>query len=341
MSAHTQHTIAANTGSSLEETQLILTLSQQLVKALNFDDVYTALADSLMLIGPDRCAIYVCGNLNPQNVPTTAQPVFSRESPHAAPVENQPARFSIEAYPILYNLASSKEPLVIKEIAVDERLTAAEQGFLQRSGARGLVLIPLSIRNHIFGLVSIEYQTPQNFNEHTLSLFETICNQATIALQNALQVERTAQALSSTQSLYRAGRLLADTDHPQKAQENALFELLYGLSLDHGALVLFTPDRQFGQFVAWVKDYELQAIEAPYFSIDPHNPLQQKLIAGQPVASADAAADILPKNLALPQGAPPRCQNRCFRCPSSCKGKQLAGLAQRPNLNRTISPTRK
>jgi GAF domain-containing protein len=326
MSADTQHPIVANTESNLEETRLILTVSQQLVKSLNFDDVYTALADGLMLIGPDRCAIYVCGDLDPHNVPTTAQLVFSRESPHAAPVADQPARFSIEAYPVLYNLASIKEPLVIKNIAVDERLAAAEQGFLQRLGARSLVLIPLSIRNHIFGLVSIEYQTPQNFNEHTLTLFETICNQATIALQNALQVERTAQALSSTQSLYRAGRLLADTDHPQKAQENALFELLYGLSLDQGVLVLFTPDRQFGQFVAWVKDYELQPIEAPYFSIDPHNPLQQKLIAGQPVASADVAADFLPKNLALPQRAPASLPKSLLQVPIILHGETVGWI---------------
>ena len=284
-------TLLNNIQSNLEETRLILDVSRQLTKTLNFKDVYTALVKGIMATGPDRCSIHLCRDLDANNIPQSSQIVFVDD---VDPIKKQTGmneRFSLRDYPALYDLVSCQESLVLMDIETDERLSTVEREFLHRFGTCSLIMIPLVAHNHVTGIVSIEYRHPQDYSEQNITLYETLCSQATIALENVRQVERTATALAGTQSLYRAGRVLANTTNVKETLQEALIEFLYSLNLDQGAITLLTPDRKHGQLVVYAEDYELKDVEQLNFPIDEEIPYQQTLLAGQPFVSIDAPND--------------------------------------------------
>ena len=284
-------TLLQNIQSNLAETRLILGVSRQLTKSLNFKDVYTALAKGIMATGAERCTIYACKDLDANNIPQSSQIVFIEDVDSTNSKQGLNDRFSVRNYPVFHNLASSQEPLVIMDVDSDERLSLEEREFLQRFGARSLIIIPLVAHGRVIGLASIEYRTPQEFSEQSITLYQTLCSQATIALENVRQVERTAAALAGAQSLYRAGRVLANTANVQETLQEALIEFLYSLNLDQGAITLLTPDRKYGQLAAYAENYELQDVARLRFPIDEEIPYQKTLLSGQPFVSADAPND--------------------------------------------------
>ncbi len=284
-------TLLHNIQSNLEETRLILSVSRQLTKALNFKDVYKALTKGIMATGAERCTIYACKDLDANNIPQSSQIVFIDDVDPANRKKGLNDRFRVRDYPAFYSIAKSQEPLVIMDVDTDERLSLEEQELLQRFGTCSLIIIPLVAHNRVNGLASIEYRTLQDFSEQSITLYQTLCSQATIALENVRQVERTAAALAGTQSLYRAGRVLANTANVQETLQEALIEFLYSLNLDQGAITLLSPDRKYGQLVVYAENYELQDVARLRFPIDEEIPYQKILLSGQPFVSADAPND--------------------------------------------------
>ena len=200
-------------------------------------------------------------------------------------------QFAIADYSTFYTAARGQAPVIIDNIESQKGLTEAERQYFQRFETRSLVIIPLIIRRHVIYLVSIEGRQPGRFSQQTSSLFQIICNQATIAIENIQQVERTATALAGAQSLYRAGRILASTTTLKATSEEALIEFLYSMNLDQGGITLITPDREYGQLMAYCENYELRDVKSLTFPIDESLPYQQILLSGQPFASADAPND--------------------------------------------------
>ena len=284
-------TLLNNIQSNLVETHLVLEVSRQLTKALNFKDVYSALVKGIMASGSERCTIHACKDLDMNNVPQSSQVVFIEDVDPTMRKQGLNDRFAWRDYPVIYQMALGQEPLVIMDVDNDERLSNEERAFLQKFGTCSLIIIPLVAHNHVIGLASIEYRTPQDFDEHNITLFHTLCSQATIALENVRQVERTAAALAGTQSLYRAGRVLANTVSVKDTLQEALIEFLYSLNVDQGAITLLTPDRKYGQLVVYAQNYELQDVEQLKFPITEESLYQKTLLAGQPFVSSDVAND--------------------------------------------------
>ncbi|HXV97280.1 MAG TPA: PAS domain-containing protein, partial [Anaerolineae bacterium] len=130
-----------------------------------------------------------------------------------------------------------------------------------------------------------------NFSERELALYRTLCNQTTIAIEHARQIQRTEFALAETQTLYRAGRVLAGAADLQEILQEALVEFVYSLGLDQGGVTLVSPDRQYGQLMAYVQDGQLQNVEKLKFPLDEKIAYQQILLAGRPFISVDAPND--------------------------------------------------
>ncbi len=285
-------TLLDNVQNNLQRTNLILQVSRKLSRALNLKEVYTALVEGVISTGAERCVLYSCDDLDVNNVPQISQVVFVEDIDPEQKNEGRNNYFSIQEYPLYHDIARGQEPVVIENVESDHRLTPKEKEFMQRFDTRSLVIVPLIARSYVTGLVSIEYRTARRFSEREVAIYRTLCNQATTAIENARQVERTAAALAGTQSLYRAGRVLASTDNLQQTLEEALVEFLYSLNLDQGGITLLTPDKQQGQLMAYVQNYELQDTKNLHFPIDRENiPYQKLLLAGQPFVSADAPQD--------------------------------------------------
>jgi PAS domain S-box-containing protein len=276
---------------NLQETHLMLDISRRLAAANNLNEVYDALVQSVMATGADRCVLYMCEELNNQNLPTYGQVVLIGDANSARKGEPIQQRFPLEKYPVFKELVQSQETLVIENISTDPHLTPEEEQFLTRFGTCSIIINPLVTRSFVTGLLSIEYRAKHFFTERELALYRTLCNQTTIAIEHARQVQRTEEALAETQTLYRAGRVLAGAADLQEILEESLVEFVYSLGLDQGGVTLLTPDRQTGQLMAYLENGQLQSIEQLRFPIKENIPYQQALLAGQPFVSSDVTND--------------------------------------------------
>ncbi len=280
---------------SLQETNWVAVASQKLVATSNLDEAYAALAQSIVEMGADRAVLHVCDDLDIDDTPKHSEVVYVQDVISGAGEEEKEEkigrRFALAQYPALDNLVQTKETLVIANITEDERLGDSDRQFLSDFGIESVAIIPLVARNRVIGLLFIQHRTPHDFSDRELALYHTVCNQSIVAIENAKQMQLTKIALTETQTLYRAGRVLAGTTNLQDILQESLFEFLYSLNLDQGGITLLSPDRQRGELVAYVQDGQVQEIESLEFDIDATIPYQQVLLSGQPFQSYDVPND--------------------------------------------------
>jgi PAS domain S-box-containing protein len=276
---------------SLRETHLMLDYSRRLSGVYTLNDVYTIFAHGMLAIGADRCTLYLCDLPGSDPLPTHSEVVAVGEVDPTKRNEGLGYVLSIAPFLIFDDLIRNQNTLIIDGIGTDERLTPEEKEFFQRFGAQSAVVEPLVSRDQVIGLIAVEYRHPHSFSERDLALFRTLCNQTTIAIEHVRQVQRTEAALSETQTLYRAGRVLAGAADLHEILQQALIEFVYSLGLDQGDVILLTPDRRYGQVMAYVQDSRLQEVEKPKVPINENLLYHQVLLSGQPFVSVDAPND--------------------------------------------------
>ncbi|RME72770.1 MAG: GAF domain-containing protein, partial [Chloroflexi bacterium] len=276
---------------NLDDARLLLETSQQLAKTHTLNEVYTALLNGLLKTGLDRTTFHLCHDLDPADVPQTAELVVVSSKENGTVWAENPERYPLRDMPAVYQMAADQEPLVVTNIHTDERLSELETRFWREAGIHSVTVLPLVIRTHTFGFVTLESRTARTFTEHDLNLYQTICHQAVSAIQNARQIEFTTEALTSSQALYRAGRILANTVNPQKALEDALMEFIYSLGVDQGAIINLSPEGDYGYPIAYIENYEFQPVKGLKFPINRNSKYLQTLLSGQPVTCADLQND--------------------------------------------------
>jgi PAS domain S-box-containing protein len=276
---------------NLQETHLMLDISRRLTAATNLNEVYDALVQNVMAAGADRCILYTCEELNNQNLPTYGVVVLVGDAESSWKDEAVQQRFLLADYQAFYDIVQTQETLVIENIQTDEHLSPKEKVLFNQFDTCSLVINPLVTRSFVTGLLSIEYRTRHHFSERELALYRTLCNQTTIAIEHARQAQRTEEALAETQTLYRAGRVLAGAADLQEILQESLVEFIYSLGLDQGAVTLLTPDRQMGQLMAYLENGQLQEIEKLSFPIRDDIPYQTALLSGQPFVSNTVSLD--------------------------------------------------
>jgi PAS domain S-box-containing protein len=277
--------------SSLHETHLMLDMSRRFSAALNLKDIYAILTKGVVTTSVERCTLYICDEPGLDNLPKHTEVVAVGDVNPDLSGKGIGDSLGLVNYPVFEDLIRTQETLIISDIALDERLTVAEQALLQKFGARSVVVNPLVSRHHAIGLLFIEYRSPHNFSERELAFYRTLCNQATIAIEHARQIQRTELALTETQTLYRAGRVLAGAAGLQDILREALIEFVYSLGLDQGGITLISFDRKYGQLMAYLQDGQLQDVEKLRFPLDENQPYQKMLLSGQPFVSVDAPND--------------------------------------------------
>ncbi|RMF01063.1 MAG: GAF domain-containing protein, partial [Chloroflexi bacterium] len=282
----------ADVEDSLREAHLMLDISRQFAGISTHQNVHRALLQSVAATGANNCTLFLCHGLSSNNLPTHASVSFAGNTTEP----NQTSklvnfRFALREYPALMEMVSNQETLVIENIDPDERISEPEKSLFHQLNAQSMVINPLVTRIHVIGFLAIAFETEHHFTERDLALYRTLCNQTTLAIEHVQQIERTESALAETQTLYRAGRVLAAAADQTAILQEALVEFVYSLGLDQGSIILLTPDRKFGELHVYLEEGELQEIEPFKFPIDEKVFYQQTLLAGQPFFSNDFAND--------------------------------------------------
>ncbi len=281
---------------ALRDTQLLLGLSQRLAGTLSLKDIYTIFTQGVRAVGAERCVVHLCDDLGPDNLPRISQVVAVDDIDPQHKNSGANELYLLADYAVLDDLIRTREPWLIEDIASDDRLSAPDQEFLGQFGVTSLIINPLISHSHVIGLVFMAYRHHHPYNQREQDLYHSICQQVVMGLDRARQFERLETALAETQTLYRAGRVLAGASDLQEILEEALVEFVYSLGLDQGGVTMLTPDRLQGQLMAYVQDGQLQNVEKLKFPIDETIPYQGLLLAGRPYVSIDVANDPRFKN---------------------------------------------
>lgn len=89
------------------------------------------------------------------------------------------------------------EPAVVEDWSADDRVNS---NLMETWAARSGILVPLSSRRGLQGVLAVTCETPRRFGEEEVELIEALGAQASIALENARLFEETRRALDDLKS---------------------------------------------------------------------------------------------------------------------------------------------
>ena len=123
------------------------------------------------------------------------------------------AEFSLSETPTFRQMASSKEPILVPDVAAQPDW----QGVPEIAWLRSYAATPIIVRDRVIGFLSVDSSIPGFFQEHHLELLRTFAGHAAAAIENARlyeQVKRDAAELeariaSATQELRQRAEELA------------------------------------------------------------------------------------------------------------------------------------
>ncbi|MDM8532434.1 GAF domain-containing protein [Anaerolineales bacterium HSG25] len=311
-------TLLTDVQHSLQETHLMLETSGKLSEATSLDQIYQGLTNGMIQAGANYAAIHlaeapVMGDMLPDQLEVVYQvqaddstssevrsssEVSSRESSPSSEVrsssevlDGDSPTIDLADLPHWQTVLTSQESVSLPDVKQVSDSTDPEQILFSQLGVQAVVLAPLLARRQVLGVLMLGYNQPTQLSDRALSLFKTLSHQATIAIESAHQSKRTQTALAETQTLYRAGRVLARASHLREILEEALIEFLYSLGLEQGGITMLTDDRKYGMLTAYVQDGLPNDVGELRFAIVEGIPYQEILLAGQPFVSVDVPHD--------------------------------------------------
>jgi len=178
-----------------------------------------------------------------------------------------------------------RQPQIIPDVLQDpywEQKEGSEQ-------IRSWMATPLAIGNEVVGVLTVDSFQTNSYREDDVIIAQAFANQATVAIRNARQIQRTEEALHETRTLYRIGNILAKTPDMQQGIEKALGHYLKALNLEQGGISLFDFDLTGGKLHALYQNGQPRPIGQ---TINIRSAVYQHLIATRkPVPIFDAYND--------------------------------------------------
>jgi GAF domain-containing protein len=103
--------------------------------------------------------------------------------------------------------------------------------FLSRFGGRGFVNVPLRTAGRLIGFVSIHRYEPGPFSPVSIRLYETLVDQAAVALEGARLLEDAQRRAAHEQTLSRVSARMRETLDPDTVLRTAVDEIAGALGL--------------------------------------------------------------------------------------------------------------
>jgi signal transduction histidine kinase len=89
------------------------------------------------------------------------------------------------------NAAALRGPLVITDLRADPRFVPAHREFIEKSGHKSSIVVPIKIDNRILGLMGFATSVKCNFSNNEIEFLTTLAGQVAVAIQNVELYEET------------------------------------------------------------------------------------------------------------------------------------------------------
>lgn len=147
-----------------------------------------------------------------------------------------------EMYPLDQYMLKNPQTLIITDTAQDEKWKSIPG----LAWVRSHLCIPLLWNKELLGLLYIDEDAPNKFSQETILRLTPLVNATTVALESALLIETTRQALKETNALYQINKGMVALD-PDELLNDAV-ELLKN-NFDYYHVQVYVPNPATGNFV--------------------------------------------------------------------------------------------
>ena len=214
-------------GALLEATSPLFRVSRRLASAVTTEDIVQAILDSIAETEADGCAIARL-NITPQGEVRSAEFLGTWD------------RRGVSNFPMSLTLPASAWPVALERISSFWTIEDISQAgndwddmrqFLSRFGGRGFVNIPLQAAGRMIGFVSIYRYEAGPFSPVSIRLYETLVDQASVALEGARLLEDAQRRAAREQTLSQVSARMRETLDPDTVLRTAVDEIAHALGL--------------------------------------------------------------------------------------------------------------
>jgi PAS domain S-box-containing protein len=258
--AETLQRVATLINASLDLDIVLDRILEQLAQVIDYDSA------SLMLIEGNQLAMRARRSLGGQDkVP----------HPYSA----------ISGNPLFQEMLETRRPIVIPDVAVDDRFQKKPPTLPVRSW----IGVPLVVRDRVIGQLAVDKYQPNTYDEADARLVSVFAQQAAVAIQNAQLFEAEQRQRKLAEALRQAGAALNSTLNYEEVLDRILEQV--GLVVPHDAASIMLIKDAAAYIFRW-RGYDQFGSDAyiasTAFNISdvPHLRIMRK--TGQPVAISRA-----------------------------------------------------
>ncbi len=203
------------TENTLAETQKLYDISRLLVEATTLEEIFDVVIENVKIYNVDRISISLLdwaksGQI--EKVKIVAN--WDRESEKILPVGSQ---ISADMFPLVEAFAQPPfHPMISEDLSraemQDERMDEAFRLFMYRGlGAITLFSAPMFLGTEYKGVLSISTRTPHTYTDQETRIYQTLADQAIIAIERYRLLETTRRERDWAAFLYQLGQKLSQT----------------------------------------------------------------------------------------------------------------------------------
>ena len=202
---------------ALSETQKLYEISRSLAESTDLDDIFAVIVESVKVYDIDRVSISLLDRTESGSIETvTIVASWDRDSDQTLSVG---AKFSADTFSLVHAFAQPPfDPLISEDLSQpdgqDKRMDDAFRRFIQEElGAVTLFSAPMFLGTEYKGLLSISTRKPHVYTKQEIRIYQTLTDQAIIAIENLRLFEATKQNLYNLEILSHLSQdlLVADT----------------------------------------------------------------------------------------------------------------------------------
>jgi len=178
---------------SLNLSQVLDVLTQRVMKTLEAQFCWTAMAEQ-----ERKSIVFETFSSSPESVSTSEDPAQYR-------IEKGKS-ILMEYLPLHHRVIQTGKMIRIRN---KEQLTSAEKQFFPLEWDGELILLPMSLKNRVWGIVGIGLKASDKLKLENLNLCRSIVSQAAFAIENARLYEDVQQKAEEASSLYQVAQRLS------------------------------------------------------------------------------------------------------------------------------------
>ncbi|MCB0209471.1 MAG: GAF domain-containing protein [Anaerolineae bacterium] len=210
------------TQEALAGTQKLFQISSALVKSVSLDDIFNIVLDNVKHYDVDRVSISLLDKSKEEQIESvTIASTWDRESSKNVPIGSE---FSARKFGLVEAFAQPPfSPLIshdLRHSEQDERMDEEFRQFvLNELQAITLFSAPMFLGTEYKGVLSIYTRKPHTYTEQETRIYQTLADQAIIAIENHRLLETTKKERDRAALLYQLAQKLSSTNSVEDVQD--------------------------------------------------------------------------------------------------------------------------